>query len=92
VPLLQKVVKYMLSNIYIKLENCILEDIYLYHRDDVLHSLLVMSQRYVGLVVPAMAGPTRRGTRGRKPQLGIGSMVHHLVAQNKLAIKVSVIN
>jgi hypothetical protein len=42
-----------------------LEDSYLYHRDDVLlalhhvlHHLLVMSQRFIILVVPTLAGPT----------------------------------
>jgi hypothetical protein len=58
----------------------------------VLHPLIVASQRFVGLLVLALAGPTGRGTGGRKPRLGIGSMVHHPVAQSKPAIKVSVMN
>jgi hypothetical protein len=30
----------------------------MYHRDDVLHPLLMMLQYLVGLVVPALTGPT----------------------------------
>jgi hypothetical protein len=47
-----------LSNIYIKLENCIIKDIYLHHRDDVLHPLLVASHHFIGLVILALAGLT----------------------------------
>jgi hypothetical protein len=43
-----------LSNIFIKLKKCILEDIYLHHQDDVLHPLLVTLQCFIGLVVLAL--------------------------------------
>jgi hypothetical protein len=65
---------------------------YLYHRDDVLHPLLVKSQRFIGLVVLALAGPTGRGNGGRTPLSGIGPIVHHPIAKSKPAIKVSGIN
>jgi hypothetical protein len=52
-----------LSNIFIKLEKCILEDSYLHHRDDVLlalhqilHHLLVMLQPFLILLISALAG------------------------------------
>jgi hypothetical protein len=93
VPLLQEVVIGMqLSNIFIKLKNCILEDIYLHHQDDVLHPLLLTLQHFVGLVVLALAGPTGLGTGARMSLSGIGPTVHHLVTQSKPAIKVSIIN
>jgi hypothetical protein len=53
---------------------------YLYHQDDVLHPLLVTSQRFVSLVILALAGLTGRGTDGRTPWSGIGPTVHHPVA------------
>jgi hypothetical protein len=93
VPFLQEVIiGTQLSYIFIKLEKCILQDIYLHHRDDVLHPLLVMSQRFVGLVIPALTGLTGRGNGTRTPLLGISPTVHHPVAQSKPAIKVSIIN
>jgi hypothetical protein len=66
-----------LSIICLKLENCILEDIYLHHRDDVPHPLLVTSQCFIGLVIPALAAPTGQGIAARTPLLGIGLTVHH---------------
>jgi hypothetical protein len=81
-----------LSNIFIKLKNCILEDIYVHHRDDVLHPLLVTSQRFIGLVIPALVGSTGRGTGARTSLSGIGPTVYHPVAQSKPTIKVSIIN
>jgi hypothetical protein len=50
------------------------------------------TQRFISLVVLALTGPTRRGTEARTPLSGIGSTVHHPVAQSKPAIKVSIIN
>jgi hypothetical protein len=50
-PCCNKSLGTQLSNIFIKLENCILEDIYL-------HYVLVMSQRFIGLIVSALAGLT----------------------------------
>jgi hypothetical protein len=91
-PCYKKLLGTQVSNICMKLENCILKNIYLHHRDDVLHPLLLTSQRFIGLVVPALARSTRRGTRGRMPLSGIGPTVHHPVAQSKPAIKVSIIN
>jgi hypothetical protein len=91
-PCFKKSLGMRLSNICIKLENCILKDIYLHHRDDVLHPLLVTSQHFIGLVILAMVGPTGRGTGGRMPLSGIGPTVHHPVVQRKTAIKVSIIN
>jgi hypothetical protein len=68
-PYCNKSLVTQLSNIVIKLENCILEDSYLHHRDDVLlvlhqvlHHLLVTSQCFIILVVLALAGPTGRGS------------------------------
>jgi hypothetical protein len=91
-PCYKKLLGTQLSNICIKLEKCILKDIYLHHRDDILHPLLVTLQHFIGLVVPALAGPTGQGTKGRMPLSGIGPTVHHPVAQSKPAIKVSIIN
>jgi hypothetical protein len=91
--LLQEFIKYTVEQYLYKIgKNCILEDIYMYHRDDVLHPLLMTLQHFVGLVVPALEGLTGRGTGGRKPRSGIGSTVHHPVAQSKPAIKDIVIN
>jgi hypothetical protein len=81
-----------LSNIFIKLEKIILEDIYLHNRDDVLHPLIMMSQHFVSLVVLALAGLTGQGTGARMPLSGIGPSVHHPIIQSKPAITVSIIN
>jgi hypothetical protein len=56
-PFCKKSLGTQLSNIYIKLENCILKDIYLHHRYNVLHPL-VASQHFISLVVLALVGPT----------------------------------
>jgi hypothetical protein len=71
----------------------------MHHRDDVLlvlhqvlHHLLVTLQHFVDLVIPALAGLTRRGSRERTPLLGITPTVHHPVTQSKPVIKVSIIN
>jgi hypothetical protein len=86
-PCCKKSLGTQLSNIFIKLKKCILEDSYLHHRDDVLlavhyvfHHLLVTSQCFVILVVPALVGLTRRGSGGRTPLSGITLTVHHPVA------------
>jgi hypothetical protein len=85
--------RYAIKQYYFyKIKNYILEDIYLHHRDDVLHPFLGTSQRFIGLVVPALVGLTGRGTGARTPLLGIGPTVHHPVTQSKPAIKVSIIN
>jgi hypothetical protein len=39
-------------------KNCILKDIYLHHRDDVLQPFLVTSQHFISLVILALAGLT----------------------------------
>jgi hypothetical protein len=69
-----------LRNICIKLKNCILKDIYLHHQDDVmlalhhvLHHILVTSQCFIGLVIPALAGPTGQESGGRMTLSGINS-------------------
>jgi hypothetical protein len=79
-PCCKKLLGTQLRNICIKMENCILKDIYLHHRDDILHPLLVTPQCFIGLVVPALAEPTGRGTGGIMPLSSKGPMVHHLVA------------
>jgi hypothetical protein len=56
-PCCKKSLGTQLSNICIKLEKYILIDIYLHHRDDVLHPL-VMSQCFISLVIPTLAGLT----------------------------------
>jgi hypothetical protein len=59
VPLLQEIVKYTVKQYLYKIrKNCILKDIYLYHHDDVLHPLLVISQCFISLVILALVGPT----------------------------------
>jgi hypothetical protein len=98
-PCCKKSLGMQLSNIFIKLENCMLEDSYLHHQDDVLlalhhvlHHLLVMSQCFIILVVPTLVGPTGRGSGGRMPLSSIASTVHRPIAQSKPAVKVSIIN
>jgi hypothetical protein len=88
-----------LSNTVIKLEKCILEYSYLHHQDDVLlvlhlvlHHLLVTSQHFIILVIPALAGLIERGSGARMPLLVITPTGHHPVAQSKTTIKVSIIN
>jgi hypothetical protein len=80
-------------------EEGILEDSYLHHQDDVLlglhqvlHHLLVMSQYFVILVIPALVGQTGRGSGGIMPLSGISPTVHHPITQSKPAIKVSIIH
>jgi hypothetical protein len=100
VPLLQEVVRYAIKQYFYKIgKKYILEDSYLHHQDDVLlalhqvlHYLLVTSQRFIVLVVPALAGLTGQGSGGRTPLSSITPTVHHPVAQSKPAIKVSIIN
>jgi hypothetical protein len=57
-PCYKKSLGTQLSNIFIKMENCILKDIYLHHRDDVLYPLLMTSQYFINLAILALAGPT----------------------------------
>jgi hypothetical protein len=93
VPLLQEAVKYAVKQYLYEIGKIdYLKIFYQYHRDDVLHPLLMMSQHFVGLVVPALVEPTGRGTGGRMPLSGIGPTVHHPVAQSEPVIKVSIIN
>jgi hypothetical protein len=79
--------------------NCILEDSYLHYRDNVLlalhqvlHQLLLTLEPFLVLLIPALAGPTRRGSGGRMLLVGITPTVYHHVTQSKPAIKVSIIN
>jgi hypothetical protein len=65
-PCCKKSLVTQLSNIVIKLKNCILEESYLHHRDDillvlhqVLHNLLVTLHRFIVLVILALARLTR---------------------------------
>jgi hypothetical protein len=57
-PCCKKSLGTQLSNICIKLKNCILKEIYLHDRDDVLHPLLMTLQHFIGFIVSALAGPT----------------------------------
>jgi hypothetical protein len=51
--------RYTIKQYFYKIgKNCILEDIYLHQQDDVMYPLLVTSQHFTGLVIPALAGPT----------------------------------
>jgi hypothetical protein len=60
VPLLQEVAKYTVKQYLYEIRKIVyLKIFYLYHQDDILHPLLMTSQRLVGLVIPALAGPTR---------------------------------
>jgi hypothetical protein len=91
--LLQEVIKYAVKQyLYLIGKTAYLKIFYLYHRDDVLHLLLMVSQRFVSLVASTLAGSAGQGTGGRTSLSSIGPTVHHPVAQSKLAIKVSVIN
>jgi hypothetical protein len=81
VPLLQEVIKYLVKQYLYEIGKfAYMKIFYLYHRNDVLHPLLLTLQHFVNLVVPALVGPTGRGTGGRTPLSGIGPMVHHPVA------------
>jgi hypothetical protein len=97
VPLLQEVIRYVVKQYFYRIgKNCIIEDIYLHHQDDVLHPLVTL-KHFIGLVVlalviPALVGPTRQGTGGRMALLGIGPMVHHPVAQSMPTMKGSIID
>jgi hypothetical protein len=57
IPLLQEVIKYAVKQyLYLIGKTAYLKIFYLYHRDDVLHLLLVVSQRFVSLVASTLAG------------------------------------